>query len=84
MKASKFFVLGGLACVLVLLELPPLNGRYLLVELEESAEMENTAAAAARIPDPTMLQPDFPPGFPGGPGNYLLHDKHLKLNFILK
>ena len=53
MKLAKFCVLGGLACVLVLLELPPLNGRYLLVELEDTAEIEDTAAAAPQDLWPT-------------------------------
>ena len=55
MKLAKFCVLGGLACVLVLLELPPLNGRYLLVELEDTAEIEDTAAAW-----PCMVMPCDP------------------------
>ncbi len=50
MKLAKFCFLGGLACALVLLELPPLNGRYLLVELEDTAEIEDTAAPAAAAP----------------------------------
>ncbi len=45
MKLAKVFVLGGLACILVLLELPTLNGRYLLVELEDADEIDDTAAA---------------------------------------
>merc|ERR1711881_235446 len=53
MKLAQLFVLGALACVLVMLELPLLNGKYLLVELADTNEIvtatrTTTAAPAGR------------------------------------
>ena len=70
MKLTNFFVCGALACVLTLLELPPLNGKYLLVELEGPIEEEDTAAANEKLPP---MQKPYPiPFFPAPGGKTII------------
>ena len=67
MKLDQLFVLGALPCVLVMLELPSLNGKYLLVELADTNELlatrTTTAAPAGRNSGHVRI-----PGGPRGQG----------------
>ena len=47
MKLALFCVLGPLVCILVLLELPSIHGKYLLVEIESTAATGGSAIEGA-------------------------------------
>ena len=52
MKLAQFFVSGALASALILLELPSLHGRYILVEIDDTA----AAVSAAEEPGKAVIR----------------------------
>ena len=63
MKSAKGFVLGALACILALFELPSFNGKYLLVELADTNQV--VGATRTTTPAPPGSNAEGPRGLIG-------------------